>query len=216
MNQWVCSGAFCPRHKVRVFFKSENISFRQSHQYFLKGKHVLKCFWYLASKTDQHLLLSYMHFTWLLSSHQSLEILFSLDILLMLLSFIPFQSCEGHNRIMLASSRPYRLSQFRLTINQKIHGNSSNPITIRLLNSFSLSINLWFWQVLIARMLLRHIFKVGSCRIGLTLKNHFSLTERYPKAILDISSVGLHTHIWGNQVSFSFIFCLLFAVEEWF
>lgn len=131
----------------------------------------------------------------------------------MVLSLIPFQSWESHNRLMLVSSRPYIFSHFRLTINEKIHRNSSNPITERLLNSLHLRINL---LILIARILLRHIFKAGSWRTGLTLKFFFPPKERCPKAVLDISSVDHHTQIWGNQVSFSFIFYLLFffAVEK--
>ncbi|KAF4788142.1 hypothetical protein TURU_163275 [Turdus rufiventris] len=38
---------------------------------------------------------------------------------------------------MLVSSRPYIFSHFRLTIDQKIDGNSSNPATVSSLHSFS-------------------------------------------------------------------------------
>lgn len=96
----------------------------------------------------------------------------------MVLSLIPFQSWESHNRLMLVSSRPYIFSHFRLTINEKIHRNSSNPITERLLNSLHLRINL---LILIARILLRHIFKVGSWRTGLTLKIFFPPKKDVPR-----------------------------------
>lgn len=178
--------------------------------------------WYLASKSisDQYLLLSYVPFTagehQLLSSHQSLEIFSSLEILLMVLSLIPFQSCEDHNRIMLVSSRPYIFSfqaPHQPENTWKFIWSCYCEVT-----EFFQSVHQPLTLILIARILLRHIFKVGSWRTGLILKNLFFPKERCPKAVLDISSVGCHTQIWGNQVSFSFIFYLLFlfAIEEWF
>lgn len=69
----------------------------------------------------------------------------SMDIILAVVCLIPLQSWEGYNSAMLLSSGLSRTSHFRLIISQKMHRNSVNPITGRLLSSFSHSIGFWYW-----------------------------------------------------------------------